>query len=246
MRGETRSVPVPAFLIHHPSAGPVLVDTGLHPSIASDPEANLGRLAASLTDPVMTKGEDIPARLRARGIDPAAIGTVILTHLHVDHASAVSEFPAATFVVSKLEWEDATSGLLPIFKYYRPQQFDYAFDFRTVDYEASSINSHSTFGRSFDLFGDGSIVLVATPGHSAGHQSVVLRTGVGPLVIAGDAIFLENQIEPGADLAARTRDRHNYERSIRELALFHREHPSAMIVPGHDPAFFEKLSARIG
>jgi glyoxylase-like metal-dependent hydrolase (beta-lactamase superfamily II) len=246
MRGETRSVPVPAFLIHHPSAGPVLVDTGLHPSIASDPEANLGRLAASLTDPVMTKGEDVPARLRARGIDPAAIGTVILTHLHVDHASAVSEFPAATFVVSKLEWEDATSGLLPIFKYYRPQQFDYAFDFRTVDYEASSINSHSTFGRSFDLFGDGSIVLVATPGHSAGHQSVVLRTGVGPLVIAGDAIFLENQIEPGADLAARARDRHNYERSIRELALFHREHPSAMIVPGHDPAFFEKLSARIG
>lgn len=246
MRGETRSVPVPAFLIHHPSAGPVLVDTGLHPSIASDPEANLGRLAASFTDPVVTTGEDVPARLRAKGIDPTTLGTVILTHLHVDHASAVSEFPGATFVVSRNEWEDATSGLLPILKYYRPQQFDYAFDFRTVDYEADSINSFSTFGRSFDLFGDGSIVLVSTPGHSAGHQSVVLRTGVGPLVIAGDAIFLENQVEPGADLAARARDRHNYERSIRELALFHREHPSATIVPGHDPAFFDRLPDRIG
>lgn len=246
MRGETWAVPVPAFLIHHPSAGPLLVDTGLHPSIATDPEANLGRLAASFTEPEVTKGEDVPARLRAKGIEPTALRTVVMTHLHVDHASAVSEFPGAAFIVSKAEWEDATSGLLPILKYYRPQQFDHAFDFRTVDYEAASINSFSTFGRSFDLFGDGSVVLVSTPGHSAGHQSVVLNTGTGPFVIAGDAIFLEDQLEPGADLAARARDRHNYERSIRELALYRREHPSATISPGHDPGFYDRLPTLIG
>jgi len=246
MRGPTGSVPVPAFLVHHPTAGPLLIDTGLHPSIASDPEANLGRLAASFTDPKLEKGEDVPARLRAKGIEPSSIRTVVLTHLHVDHASAVSEFPGAAFVVSKAEWEDATSGLLPILKYYRPQQFDHALDFRTVDYEADSINSYSTFGRSFDLFGDGSVVLVSTPGHSAGHQSVVLKTGDGIVLVAGDAIYLDGQLEPGADLAARARDRHNYERSIRELALFHREHPSATITPGHDPGFYERLPARIG
>lgn len=246
MRGETWAVPVPAFLIHHPSAGPVLVDTGLHPSIATDPDANLGRLAASFTEPEVTKGEDVPARLRAKGIEPGTLRTVVMTHLHVDHASAVSEFPGAAFIVSKAEWEDATSGLIPILKYYRPQQFDHAFDFRTVDYEAASINSFSTFGRSFDLFGDGSVVLVSTPGHSAGHQSVVLKTGAGPFVIAGDAIFLEDQLDPGAALAARARDRHNYERSIRELALYRREHPSATITPGHDPGFYERLPALIG
>ena len=246
MRGETWAVPVPAFLVHHPSAGPLLVDTGLHPSIATDPDANLGRLAASFTEPEVTKGEDVPARLRAKGIEPSTLRTVVMTHLHVDHASAVSEFPGAAFIVSKAEWEDATTGLLPILKYYRPQQFDHAFDFRTVDYEAPSINSFSTFGRSFDLFGDGSVVLVSTPGHSAGHQSVVLKTGIGPLVIAGDAIFLEDQLDPGADLAARARDRHNYERSIRELALYRREHPSVTITPGHDPGFYERLPALIG
>ncbi len=246
MRGETWAVPVPAFLVHHPSAGPLLVDTGLHPSIATDPDANLGRLAASFTEPEVTKGEDVPARLRAKGIEPSTLRTVVMTHLHVDHASAVSEFPGAAFIVSKAEWEDATTGLLPILKYYRPQQFDHAFDFRTVDYEAPSINSFSTFGRSFDLFGDGSVVLVSTPGHSAGHQSVVLKTGIGPLVIAGDAIFLEDQLDPGADLAARARDRHNYERSIRELALYRREHPSVTITPGHDPGFYEQLPALIG
>lgn len=246
MRGATSPVPVPAFLVRHPTAGLILVDTGLHPSIASDPEANLGRLAASFTDWTVRPGEDVASRLRAMGTDPSQVGTVILTHLHLDHASAVSEFPRATFVISSAEWEDATSGLFPILKNYRPQQFDHAFDFRTVDYEAASINSFSTFGRSFDLFGDGSVVLVSTPGHSAGHQSVVLKTGVGPFVIAGDAIFLEDQLEPGADLAARARDRHNYERSIQELTLYRREHPSATITPGHDPGFYDRLPDLIG
>ena len=245
MRDETRPVPVPAFLVRHPTAGLTLIDTGLHPSIASEPTANLGRLAASFTDPTMGPGEDVASQLRTRGVEAGEIRQVVLTHLHVDHASAISEFPDAVFVVARDEWEDATTGLLPILRYYRRQQFDYAFDFRTVDYSSDAINSFSTFGRSFDLFGDGSVVLVSTPGHSAGHQSVVLRLADRPMVVAGDAIFLEGQLEPGASLAARTRDRHNYERSIREMQLFRREHPSAVITPGHDPEFYDRLPDRL-
>lgn len=246
MRGPTTPVPVPAFLVRHPSAGLVLIDTGLHPSIASDPEANLGRLAASFTEWTVRPGEDLASRIRAGGNDPSDVGTVVMTHLHLDHASGISEFPGATFVVSSAEWEDACSGLFPLLKYYRRQQFDHAFDFRTIDYSSDSVNSFATFGRSFDLFGDGSIVLVSTPGHSAGHQSVVLRLADRSVLVAGDAIFLADQLEPGADLAARPRDRHEYERSIREMQLFRRENPSAIIVPGHDPDFYDRLSGKLG
>ena len=246
MREETRPVPVPAFLVRHPTAGLTLIDTGLHPSIASDPEANLGKIATSFTEPTMAPGQDVPSQLRDRGIEASEIRQVVLTHLHVDHASAISEFPGAVFVVAREEWEDATGGLLPILRYYRRQQFDYAFDFRTIDYSSDSVNSFSTFGRSFDLFGDGSVVIVSTPGHSAGHQSVVLRLADRPMLVAGDAIFLANQLEPGASLAARARDRHEYERSIREMQLFRREHPSAIITPGHDPEFYERLPERLG
>lgn len=245
MRGTTRPVPVPAFLVHHPAAGLVLVDTGLHASIASDPEANLGRLAGSFTEWTVRPGEDVASRIRAAGGDPADVGTVVLTHLHLDHASAITDFPRATFVVSAAEWKDACSGTFPLLRYYRRQQFDHAFDFRTIDYLADSINSFSTFGRSFDLFGDGSIVLVSTPGHSAGHQSVILRLAERSMVIAGDAIFLADQLEPGAALAARPRDRHEYERSIRELALFRKQDPDVLMVPGHDPDFFAALPDRI-
>jgi Metallo-beta-lactamase superfamily len=81
-------VPCPAFLIRHPGAGPVLVDTGLHPSVAAKPAANLGRTVAAFARPRLDPEESLPAQLRARGIDPREVGLVVMTHLHVDHASA--------------------------------------------------------------------------------------------------------------------------------------------------------------
>lgn len=243
-RMDNRPVPIPAFLVRHPTAGEILVDTGLHPSIATRPEENLGRAGMPLFKPEMEPGQDLASQLRAKGVDPAGIRLVILTHLHVDHASAVSEFPNATFLVTAREWAAATSGLIPFLKGYRRSQFDHAFDFRTVDFDVDRVTSHSTFGRSLDLFGDGSVRLVFTPGHSAGHQSVLLRLSDREMLIAGDAIFLLEQLEEGAPLAGRTADRHEYERSLRELRLFRRENPSAVITPGHDREFYESVSAK--
>jgi hypothetical protein len=66
------TIPIPAFLIRHPSAGAILVDTGLHPSIATDGKENFGKLATRLGfKPSLEPGEDVPAQLRKRGIDPA-------------------------------------------------------------------------------------------------------------------------------------------------------------------------------
>src|SRR5687768_3480834 len=91
-------VPIVSFLVEHPGAGGVLVDTGLHPSCAVDPKQNFGRLAVlAFPDLEMEPSQAVPARLRRRGIDPAEVSVVVLTHLHVDHASAISEFPGATF-----------------------------------------------------------------------------------------------------------------------------------------------------
>ncbi len=89
----TNVVPVPAFLIRHPSAGAILVDTGLHPSIATDPKANFGTLASRSGKPTLEPGEDVPAQLRERGLGPGEVPIVVMTHMHLDHTSAISEFP---------------------------------------------------------------------------------------------------------------------------------------------------------
>jgi glyoxylase-like metal-dependent hydrolase (beta-lactamase superfamily II) len=190
-------------------------------------------------DPKQAVGE----QLRERGIQQADVNVVVMTHLHIDHASAMSEFPNATFVFSAREWEAATDqrnwqhG-------YRTRQFDHAFDYRTLDFEgAATTDSYATFGRSVDLLGDGSIRLVYTPGHTHGHMSVVLRLGGDrEALVAGDAIYTRHALATG-HRPFRIEDEHLFGRSLREIQLYAETNPEALIIPGHDMAEWRKLEA---
>jgi glyoxylase-like metal-dependent hydrolase (beta-lactamase superfamily II) len=240
----SRTIPIPAFLIRHPSAGAILVDTGLHPSIVTDGKENFGSLGNRIGKPQLQTGEDVPAQLRERGLNPNEIPVVVMTHLHSDHTSAISEFPNSTFVVSETEWKAAASGPRPTLNAYRRPHFDYAFDYRTIDFDRAGIDSYASFGRTFDLFGDGSIHLAFTPGHSAGHMSVICRLERDDFVIGGDAMYVLAQLSGDAPLPPRPADAHNFRRSLQELRLFHGQFPDAVITPGHDPEFYDRLAAR--
>jgi glyoxylase-like metal-dependent hydrolase (beta-lactamase superfamily II) len=179
-----------------------------------------------------------------RNIDPSKVDVVVMTHLHVDHASAISEFPDSTFVLSQAEWVAATTARQPALQGYRPAHYDFVFDYRTVDFERGNVSSYASFARTFDLFGDGSIRLAYTPGHSAGHMSVVAHLGQRDFVIGGDAVYTYRQLEGGAPPPPRPFDRHNWGRSLQELKLFRSTFPHAIITPGHDPSFYEQLEER--
>ncbi|HET7122060.1 MAG TPA: N-acyl homoserine lactonase family protein [Solirubrobacterales bacterium] len=241
---EAIAVPVPAFLIRHPSAGAILVDTGLHPSIVSGGRENFGGMATRIGKPSLEPGEDVPSRLRKRGLDPGEIPVVVMTHMHLDHTSAISEFPNSTFIVSETEWRAAAHGPQPTLNGFRRAHFDYAFEYRTVDFDRGSIDSYASFGRSFDLFGDGSVRLAFTPGHSPGHMSVVCRLAKRDFVIGGDAMYLLGQLDGSEAAAPRPFDAHNLRRSLQELRLFQRQSPDAVITPGHDPDFYARLEPR--
>jgi N-acyl homoserine lactone hydrolase len=237
-------VPVPAFLIEHPGAGPVLVDTGFHPSVAVNPSQNLGRIAPFIfKDLKMDPSQAVPAQLREKGIPPGEVRVVVMTHLHMDHASAIAEFPQATFVVSRPEWEAATTQGQR--RGYVKRQFDHGFDYRLLDFDAGDASSFSGFGRSFDLFGDGSIRAVFTPGHTLGHMSVVVRTMGLEVLIAGDAIYLRETLESG-HLPHRTEDEHLFRRSLREIQQYRKETPDALIIPGHDWKAWHELEPVYG
>ncbi|MDX6627204.1 MAG: N-acyl homoserine lactone hydrolase [Solirubrobacterales bacterium] len=245
LSGKPKNVcPIPAFLIRHPSAGAILVDTGLHPSIATDGKENWGATSNRFGKPTLEVGEDVPAQLRERGLDPHEIATVVMTHLHIDHTSAISEFPSSTFVVSATEWEAATVGPKPLLNGYRRPHFDYAFEYRTVDFDRPEIDSYASFGRSFDLFGDGSVRLAYTPGHSAGHVSVIAHLAERDFVIGGDATYMADQLSGDAAMPPRPYDAHNFRRSLQELRLFQRQFPDAVITPGHDPDFYPRIEKR--
>jgi glyoxylase-like metal-dependent hydrolase (beta-lactamase superfamily II) len=233
-------LPIPAFLIEHPGAGPVLVDTGLHPSVAIDATQSFGPLARMMgfrMEPVQA----LPAQLRTRSVDSADVRVVVMTHLHFDHASGVSEFPDATFVLDRREW-DAATGRGGMLRGYRTQQFDYGFDWRAIDYEAREIDSFATFGAAVDLFGDGSVRLLSTPGHTHGHQSVLLRLRGREALLTGDATYTLRGVREDVPplLAA---DEHRFWRSLREIRRFVEQSPGVVVIPGHDPDTWPTLDA---
>jgi N-acyl homoserine lactone hydrolase len=242
-RDQWTRVPIVAFLVEHPGVGPILVDTGFHPSVAVDPKQNLGPVFGRLYQIEMEPEQAIPAQLRKRGIDPREVKVAVMTHLHLDHASAISEFTEATFVLGEGEW-DAFHSSRPTLNGYVRRHVAHAVEYREVIY-SRAVDSYSTFGRSYDLFGDGSVILVFTPGHSRGHQSVIVRLGGREALLTGDAIYFLRTLEDelrGIGMA----DEHNWRRSLGEIKLYRRENPRALIIPGHDPEVWGALAPNYG
>lgn len=221
-------LPVPAF--RDPRAGAILIDTGLHPVCTQDVGANMGTAGKLLYHVRMEHDQALRFQLPARGVAPADIRAVIMTHLHIDHASAVIEFPEAKFLVDKREWEAAAAGGAR--QGYHHRQFDHAFDWRTVDYDSPGVESFAGFSHTLDVIGDGSIRLISTPGHTPGHQSVLLRTA-HEILAAGDAAFTERELRGDARPLV-VDDDHLRRRSLAEIRRYREQTPDALVIPSHD------------
>jgi N-acyl homoserine lactone hydrolase len=235
-------VPIPCFLVEHPSAGPILIDTGMSPVARNDLRAALGRRAALAYDVRMDEGAAVTERLDALGMDPLGIGVVVMTHLHYDHTGCVEAFAHSTFVSDAREWDAAIDG--GFLQGYRRRLFDHGFDWRTVDFGSSQVDSFASFGRAVDLFGDGSVRLLSTPGHTKGHMSVLLRLRSGrELLLTADAAYARRTIDEEL-VPLFCADVHRYMRSLREIRRYLELTPSALVVCGHDPDGWEQVRDR--
>jgi N-acyl homoserine lactone hydrolase len=163
-------MPVPAFLIEHPR-GLVLFDTGLHPELASS-TARLRGLD-KLFAPALSPDGSVGPRLAAAGHDPADVKVIVASHLHFDHCGGNVGVPNARLAVQRKEWDVAHDPGAQVSGAYNPGDFDVGHDVDGLD------------GRH-DLFGDGRLVIEPTPGHTAGHQSLVVD---GAFVLVGDACY---------------------------------------------------------
>ena len=240
---QTR-VPIVAFLLEHPAAGLVLVDTGFHRSIGEGPGSerrhNLGPVGRLMARDVRMSGDQtVAAQLRGLGIDSADVSLVVMTHLHFDHASALCDFPAATVLLATAEW-NAARGRRSFLHGYSSAQIDPRPGYRTLDFRWPPIPSQGPFDAGIDVFADGSLILVSTPGHSAGHLSAIVRLAEGEALIAGDAIYTMATLREG-ERPWRSEDPELFERSLQAIQVYDREHPEALIIPGHDMAAWEEL-----
>jgi N-acyl homoserine lactone hydrolase len=172
-------LPIPSFLVEHPK-GRAIFDTGLHRELQTS-TSRIGELAKAFKVD-FKPGEELGARLRAREVDPERIDYVINSHLHFDHVGGNADLPNAKLVVQRREWEAAADPKQVRRNGYNRADFDLGHKLQLVDGE-------------HDLFGDGSVVLIPTYGHTAGHQSLRVRLDSGEYVFTADSCYMRKVFE---------------------------------------------------
>jgi len=173
-------VPVPSFLIDHPR-GRVLFDSGLHPATQTDAAGRLGA-AAQVFTVEFAPGEELPARLAALDLDVRDVRYLVNSHLHFDHTGGNAQVPDAIAVHQRVEWSAGHDADLSARNFYDPRDYDLGHQVLLLDGE-------------HDLFGDGSVVLIPTYGHTAGHQSLRVRLNSGEYVFTADSCYMRKVFE---------------------------------------------------
>ncbi|WP_290816269.1 N-acyl homoserine lactonase family protein [Halovivax sp.] len=229
------ALPVRCWLIDHPEAV-ILVDVGETVEVFDPGGRDLGaRLLVDLDGFELGPADEVTNRLAELGYDPRDVDGVVLTHLHFDHAGAVGRIPDADVLVSRREyWIHRTLPLgSPMHRW--PDDLDPTLlDHRDGQY--------GPFPASHRLTDDGSIRAVPTPGHTPGHQSIVVEDDDELIVLAGDTTFTERQLLEdevvGIALSARA--------SRRTMARIRRlcEHERVVYLPTHDPGAADRLVDR--
>jgi len=233
--GEPYTVKCPFYLVDHPE-GVVLYDTGVDYEMQADPSSygthGAPHMEQFMSALEMAEDQRIDALLNDLGYTPNEVDYVVMSHLHVDHAGNIDAFPDATFILQQEELSYAWWPADPIQKSFY------------LEGDFGVLRSHDTYEvhpieGEYDVFGDGSVVCYPTPGHTPGHQSLLLRRGDKSVILGGDVAHLEAGYEQEL-FAVYNWDARESISSVRKLKeLQHGENASVYFL--HDADHYEAL-----
>ena len=180
-------IPVSIWVIDHPK-GLVLFDTGNNVAI-SDGNCRSHWAAAfcDLLKPSQKREDVIDMQVKKLGYSPDQVKVVITSHGHLDHIGNIKLFPKAIHAIQKKE----------LYQVWWPEKFQRGPAFVMSDFDGAARDfNYLELQGDYDLFGDGSITILSTPGHTLGHQSVRVKLASGKtLVLSQDAIWFKENME---------------------------------------------------
>ena len=240
-------VPISVFLIEHKD-GLVLFDTGLDPAIATDHNyisQAIGRFLLKRIFRFEIGPEDrLDAVLGAHGFDAGDVRKAIISHLHFDHIGGLTHIPQAELIVSKEEWAQLSEPN-PEREWVLREHIELPdAKWTQIDFQAGDDPLSALFGGSYDVMGDGSLVLLPTPGHTPGSMSLLIRSLLGPPILligdlAYDAEAIKDDRVPGTGNANQLRESYSKVRQLKN------QFPDLFIVPSHDDKSIVELTSAL-
>jgi len=238
------SLPLQCFLIEH-CDGLVLFDTGIDPAIMTDKgyiKQAIGRfLLLRIFRLQITDADRIDRVLAGAGVAASDIRTAVISHLHFDHVGGIAQIPQADLLVSDREWS-ILSEPHPEHEWILREHIEIpSASWRQITFEPSNDPLFEGFEGIYDVAGDGSMILLPTPGHTRGSMSILIRQeGWDPILLVGDltyeAALLEDDIVPG------TGDRETLRASFAKVRRLKQCLPGLAVVASHDFGAEESVS----
>jgi N-acyl homoserine lactone hydrolase len=179
-------IPINMWIIDHPK-GLVLFDTGNNVKI-SDGQCKTHWLAGlcDFLKPSQKRSDVIDQQLIRLGFKPEQVKVVVTSHSHLDHIGNITMFPKALHVVQKKE----------LYQAWWPEKFQRGGAHVMADYDGARDFEYVELNGDYDLFGDGSVTILSTPGHTLGNQSMRVKLPeTGTVILSQDAIWMEENLE---------------------------------------------------
>jgi glyoxylase-like metal-dependent hydrolase (beta-lactamase superfamily II) len=235
-----------AALLRHPQHGWLLWDTGYAPRMLAATQRWPFTLYRRATPLHLRPELAVVAQLPRFSLAPADIGSIIISHFHADHIAGLRDFPAATFIATTAAYADVARrrGWRALRRAFIPALLPDDFADRVRLLPPFSGPALPGLGATLDLFGDGSLRLVALPGHARGQIGLLAETTSGRVLFAADGCWHSRairELRPPHPLTYLFVDRPRAVRTtIERLHAFALACPDVRIVPSHCPEAFAR------
>jgi N-acyl homoserine lactone hydrolase len=237
--------PISVYVIEH-TDGVVVFDTGQDRDSVTDPcyfpDGPTGVIYRRLAKFHVNDDETFTAGLKRLGYAPADVTTAVISHLHQDHIGGVGEIPHADLLISADEWRSLHRPMAEPRGFLRTHIELPDLDWTPINFSALDDPAVRPFTRGHDVFGDGSLVILPTPGHTHGSMSMLVHRTDGPsLLLAGDLTYDVHAFERGiSGGVGRKRELRTTRTNVLGLRS---HHPGMPILAAHDPAAAGLLDA---
>lgn len=225
--------------------GLVLIDSGFGIQDYLQPQSRLGRVIKGFTHFQTNLNLSAIAQIQQLGFQASDVRHILLTHLDIDHAGGISDFPQAMVHVLSSEFNAAEQLKLHDKRRYRRPQFQQHRYWNFLEAQAGQAWFNFSCVAGFQDFAD-DILMIALPGHSAGHCGYAINAPQGWVFFCGDAYFSAQELNPKRKLSLLARMQRRLAdnaqqrlETLKKIQHLAKMHPEVKILCAHDPQNLE-------